>query len=434
MRITAFLIWPVVLQRGSAWLLSTANQATAATGTQLYDCPLCPESKLLSKRLAAFDFKPFDDYLQEYGRSARFPSNLISEYLEVLMPWVDGSPTTSAAHLKPPDVNIDCKQNKYASVLTGKTRATPARILDFVPFGFELDLLEIRLHELAELVDVHVIAESTRTHRNSSKPLFLKRNAARFSRFANKIVDFVLNDTEAARIKPRSIWDLFARIDKIHHVTSKPPPKWRNKWQLEMQIRKWMWRRYVQDFGQPDPNDLLIHGDLDEIPSRELVAHLKHCEMSDDVDELNVQGDFYRMNFDWIINATPKLWYPKVFKARRIAKANGFWREGNGTRPIDGVPWVPGGAHLNRFGSPAMLLYKHLALAEGGGPPRGSTEFMKDPNKLWPLIAQGQRECCDEQPGVVRPRQGEFIPWFADANWQRFPHLFPSRSNASTYS
>lgn len=349
------------------------------------------------------------------------------------MPWVESPPAVPAAHLTPPEVSIDCKQSKYASVLTGKKRATPARILDFVPFGFELDLLEIRLHELAELVDVHVIVESTRTHRGSSKPLFLKRNAARFSHFADKIVDLTLNDTETARIKPRSFDDLMdvlkAKVDK-----SFKPGARTDQWELEEEIRRWMWRRYIQDYGQLDPNDLLIHGDMDEIPSRELVAHLKHCDMSDVVDELNVVGDFYRMNFDWILNATPKLFYPKIYKAKHVEKTKGFFREGPGLTPMPGVPTLPGGVHLNRFGPPALLLYKHLSLAEGGGPPRGSTEFMKDPNKLWPFMAQGQRECCEEKPGIVRPRQDEFIPWFAEANWKRFPHLFPSRISASISS
>ena len=50
-------------------------------------------------------------------------------------------------------------------------RAQPATIIDFVPFGYDVDLLEIRLLENYDAVDVFVIYETMFTQRGIRKPL-----------------------------------------------------------------------------------------------------------------------------------------------------------------------------------------------------------------------------------------------------------------------
>ncbi len=48
-------------------------------------------------------------------------------------------------------------------------------------------MLEVRLYELYEYVDLFLIVESNITLSGKSKPLYLKDNWARFSRYHNKI-------------------------------------------------------------------------------------------------------------------------------------------------------------------------------------------------------------------------------------------------------
>jgi hypothetical protein len=60
-------------------------------------------------------------------------------------------------------------------VLTGKKRAKAARIIDVSVFGFTLDVLEIRLFELFDVVDLFVTLEATVTHRGVRKALFLEQ-------------------------------------------------------------------------------------------------------------------------------------------------------------------------------------------------------------------------------------------------------------------
>jgi hypothetical protein len=67
-------------------------------------------------------------------------------------------------------------------------------IYDCFPFFNELDLLEIRLSELAGVVDRFVVVESTRTQSNRPKPLYYHENRARYSPFSSKIVHIVVED------------------------------------------------------------------------------------------------------------------------------------------------------------------------------------------------------------------------------------------------
>lgn len=64
-------------------------------------------------------------------------------------------------------------------------------IIDAVTFFNELDLLELRLNELAPVVDRFVIVESNRTHKGTLKPLYYAEHAARFAAWRDKIVHIV---------------------------------------------------------------------------------------------------------------------------------------------------------------------------------------------------------------------------------------------------
>ena len=61
-------------------------------------------------------------------------------------------------------------------------------IIDTFPFFNELDLLEIRLNELKDVVDVFVLTEATLTHSGKPKPLYFDDNKERFSEFNIKHV------------------------------------------------------------------------------------------------------------------------------------------------------------------------------------------------------------------------------------------------------
>lgn len=69
-----------------------------------------------------------------------------------------------------------------------------ARVFDCFPFYNELDLLELRLHELADVVDRFIIAEADMTFAGHPKPLNFADHAARFAAFKDRIDYIVVRD------------------------------------------------------------------------------------------------------------------------------------------------------------------------------------------------------------------------------------------------
>jgi hypothetical protein len=69
------------------------------------------------------------------------------------------------------------------------------KIYDVFTFNNELDILEIRLNLLQKYVDYFVIVESTETFSGIHKPLYYFQNRERFSKFENKIIHFVIDNT-----------------------------------------------------------------------------------------------------------------------------------------------------------------------------------------------------------------------------------------------
>ena len=69
-----------------------------------------------------------------------------------------------------------------------------ARVFDCFPFYNELDLLELRLHELSDVVDRFIIAEADMTFAGHPKPLNFADHAARFDVFRDRIDYIVVCD------------------------------------------------------------------------------------------------------------------------------------------------------------------------------------------------------------------------------------------------
>lgn len=95
--------------------------------------------------------------------------------------------------------------------------------------------------------------------------------------------------------------------------------------------------------------------------------------------------------------------------------------------------WASSGHHLNRFGPPALQLYKHLSNGEGGSVPAGGAALLRDPEGYGrPLIDKGVRLCCENDPPrkpavppaaalpyVVLRNLGAFRSLFAPSLWAR---------------
>src|ERR1700733_5689923 len=67
-------------------------------------------------------------------------------------------------------------------------------IYDCFTFFNELDVLEIRLHVLADVVDRFVLVEARQTFQRGSKPLYYRDNLDRFKSFADRIEHIVVDE------------------------------------------------------------------------------------------------------------------------------------------------------------------------------------------------------------------------------------------------
>lgn len=68
-------------------------------------------------------------------------------------------------------------------------------IYDCFTFFNELDILDIRLHELDACVDTFVLIEATVTFTNKKKRLYFQENKQRFKQFLPKIVQVIVDDS-----------------------------------------------------------------------------------------------------------------------------------------------------------------------------------------------------------------------------------------------
>lgn len=212
----------------------------------------------------------------------------------------------------------------------GRARRQDVRIVDLVPFGLELDVLELRLAQLYDLVDAFVVVESNRGYGGVAKPLVLQRNLARFARFAPKLHPLVIDGTALPGQRPS-------------HRTG-------TDWSVEMAHRASMWRA-ARPALMGDVETILISSDCDEIPPRHLLQWLR-CH---DVPlPLRVRVPTLRYNLAWRD--------PRVFANIVVVSSNQF-------PDIDADPdrlrtWpgptvgVRGGVHLTSFLDPLALIAK----------------------------------------------------------------------------
>ena len=88
----------------------------------------------------------------------RLPPALLADVQRHLEGLVFGPASQQPLNLSWSPPNFECETQRPAG-------QPPRRIIDVVPFSYELDVLELRLHELNATVDLFVVVEAPITHR-----------------------------------------------------------------------------------------------------------------------------------------------------------------------------------------------------------------------------------------------------------------------------
>ena len=141
-----------------------------------------------------------------------------------------------------------CIANNFTGVSSAKRR----RVFDMFLINGEIDLMEARLAELNEYVDVFVVVEASKTHQGLRKSSVLKDHwKTRFSRFSAKLIH---------------VWVDVQRFDCKF---------W--PWVCENYQREKMLDGFLRANGRDE--DVVITSDLDEFPRAATVSMLRWCDL-----------------------------------------------------------------------------------------------------------------------------------------------------------
>lgn len=153
-------------------------------------------------------------------------------------------------------------------------------IYDCFTFFNELELLELRLHELSGVVDKFVLVEATRTHSNQPKSLVFRENRGRFQEFEDKIIHVVVDDMPDAK----------------------------NAWVLENFQRECI----ARGLANCRPDDIVLVSDLDEVPRATAVTQA--------VQQLPFRDNIFSNCLHGMLNSRPATRLFRLRGIRRLAR------------------------------------------------------------------------------------------------------------------
>ena len=141
-------------------------------------------------------------------------------------------------------------------------------------------------------------------------------------------------------------------------------------------------------------DDLVILADVDELPGADLLHELKWCSHRRAF-PLLLYSTFYRFDFSRQLGGGHTWNAPVVVRRSDVPGGFDFVKFPFAKKR----DWASSGQHLNRFGPPALQLYKHLSNGEGGSVPGGGLPLLRDPEGYGrPIVERGVRLCCENDP------------------------------------
>lgn len=261
------------------------------------------------------------------------------------------------------------------------------KVYDCFPFFNEVDILEIRLHELNSAVDKFVIVEACKTHQGKPKKSHFLENKERFKEFLHKI---------------------------DYHFIDLPESK-----------DPWVRERYQRDFIQKaleklslGPRDLVIVSDLDEIPKSSKVRAAKKMLLSEGVNFFifNLETYIYFLNM-YAIDAK---WAPTYAASYQffttmtpsLLRAKSQWKDTGMTKT---VIFQKSGWHFTWQGGFEAALKKFDAYAH--------EFFDKDGNKIYG--EQVVDQILDALSNTKNAINGHGFGCGSRLKWQKIDGRFP---------
>jgi beta-1,4-mannosyl-glycoprotein beta-1,4-N-acetylglucosaminyltransferase len=231
-------------------------------------------------------------------------------------------------------------------------------IIDCFTFFNELEMLDARLEYLDDVVDYFVIVESNTTFSGKSKPLNYLPNASRYQKYLHKILYFPY----AADLSKLNF-----NKDISHYDPQSAP------WQVE-----YMQRNHIGDALKFfDKDDIVLMGDLDEIPDIEFID--KAVREIDSSKIVAFEQQMFYYNFS---HRQKDLWKGTILTTNEFLQVNSAQRLRDNRWS---VPSITGGFHLSYWFSPAQIATKIQSFAHQ----EYNKDEFTDHNKIRSRISKG---------------------------------------------
>jgi hypothetical protein len=268
------------------------------------------------------------DVIPESGAS----THLVAEFVKWLTPWITGEPSRPLGVVqRPRPLRVDCQQKMYSHALTGRQLAEPIMVVDLVPFGFDIDLLEAHLLEIYDVVDVIILFEAPWTHQGVDKAMYFaeshQRTPERWQRFMDKLL-IMQPSTKTLTAAQRSAagadngrsWDLenSMRTEPLQQLKTSTHP-------LAVKLRQHL------------DTAMILQHDGDEIPSASAVLHLKSCELKPSTDYY-FPCTSYKLNTQWLQTTFDRVGWGQRWADSGLAPSNELgrhlWAPGPGAQKL----------------------------------------------------------------------------------------------------
>lgn len=201
-------------------------------------------------------------------------------------------------------------------------------IYDTFIFYNELDILDIRLHELNSVVDKFVICEAPITFMGRPKEFIFEKYKKKFSKFLNKIIYYKIP---------------LSKLKQFYNNDGKVT----NPWLVEFYQRDYAFNEMLKN-NIVFKNDIFICGDIDEIPDRNIVIKF----LNDKLDKAQIITKLFRYYYNLYFQDWKHLF---ICDVKTIINFDGV---NNVRRNCNNFPLLAGGWHFSSVGNIDQIMNK----------------------------------------------------------------------------
>jgi hypothetical protein len=309
-------------------------------------------------------------------RCCPFTTQQRASLVKAMSPFVALKPAAPLTVSVPPFFvkdRLNCETARWggSNFFTGAPRTKIPLVVDVFIVASEMDLMESRMYELSESVDYVVVGISPKNHRGDPQPNWFAHARDEQHRFTPTMLSKILlvdvglcdahkaaqNDVKATHNNHGSEWE--------HQLTQRDC-----LWKHGMNMLR---ERLQKDLRLKDIEDdtVFLFTDVDEIPERQLVYHVKHCELRPKAlpAHLRMRVNGHNFRVPCTNGKTSFTGASEMSEWKTIKEDDGViyrFRAPPHLKKRQKNAIHDAGVHLTWYGSMAFVDYKGFTHAEGG--------------------------------------------------------------------